>query len=195
MADSGIRALIGLGNPGADYARHRHNVGFWLVDALAREAGEAFNEQARFKSSVARVNLGGQPLWLVKPATYMNRSGEAVQPFLSFYKLAPEQALVIHDDLDLPPGSMRFKRGGGHGGHNGLRDLTRTLGSDYARLRVGIGHPGERAGVVGYVLSAPTPEQQTLINQGLERGVSALYELMTQGWNKATQQLHTQEKP
>lgn len=190
-----IRALIGLGNPGAGYAGHRHNVGFWLADGLARAAGESFNEQRRFKSSLARITLAGEPLWLLEPATFMNRSGEAVQPFAAFYKLEPSELLVAHDDLDLPPGAVRLKRGGGHGGHNGLRDITRAIGPDFARLRLGIGHPGDKSRVLGYVLSAPTREQADALAGGLARAVTGLELLMREGWDKATQFLHTEDKP
>ena len=186
-----IRAIIGLGNPGAEYLRQRHNVGFWLVDALAQQAGENFREQPKLKGWTAQIALAGQPLWLLKPATFMNRSGESVLALLSFYKLPIEQTLVVHDELDLPPGCMRFKRGGGHGGHNGLRDITRVLGAEYARLRVGIGHPGDKSRVTGYVLSAPPADEEIAINAGLDRGITALERLMKSGWEKATQQLHT----
>lgn len=187
-----IRAIVGLGNPGADYARHRHNVGFWLADALAQAAGESFRKETKFKGWVAQIHFGGHPLWLLKPATYMNRSGESMQPLLSFYKLPIEQTLVVHDELDLPAGTLRFKRGGGHGGHNGLRDITRVLGADFARLRIGVGHPGDKSQVIGYVLSPPPADQARAINEGLERGIPALELLMKSGWDKATQMLHTQ---
>lgn len=190
-----IRALVGLGNPGPEYARQRHNVGFWLADGLAASCGESFREQPRFKGWIAQVDLGGEPLWLLKPATFMNRSGEAVLPFLSFYKLPIEQTLVVHDELDLPAGTVRFKRGGGHGGHNGLRDITRVLGPDFARLRVGIGHPGDKSRVTGYVLSNAPADQEQSILTSMERGVTALEHLMGSGWDKATQLLHTEETP
>ncbi len=190
-----IRALIGLGNPGPEYARQRHNVGFWLADALAQASGENLLEQPKFKGWAARINFSGEPLWLLKPATFMNRSGEATLALLSFYKIPIEQTLVVHDELDMPSGTARFKRGGGHGGHNGLRDITRVLGPEFARLRIGIGHPGDKSRVTGYVLSAPTAEQEQAIFASLERSVASLELLMTSGWDKATQLLHTQEKP
>lgn len=193
-----IRALVGLGNPGPEYAGHRHNVGFWLADGLARAAGEAldevFREQRRFKSSLAQITLAGEPLWLFKPNTYMNRSGEAVQPFAAFYKLEPADLLVVHDDLDLPPGTVRLKRGGGHGGHNGLRDITRVIGPDFARLRIGIGHPGDKDRVLGYVLSAPTREQAQAMAAGLERAVRGLELLMEEGWDAAVRFLHAKRE-
>lgn len=152
-------------------------------------------EQPKFKGWTAQINLVGEPLWLLKPATFMNRSGEAVLALLSFYKVPIEQTLVVHDELDLPAGTMRFKRGGGHGGHNGLRDITRVLGPEFARLRVGIGHPGDKSKVTGYVLSAPTADQEQDIAAGLQRGTSALELVMQSGWDKATQFLHTEVAP
>jgi PTH1 family peptidyl-tRNA hydrolase len=187
-----VRALVALGNPGPEYAGHRHNVGFWLADGLARAAGETFGEQRRFKSSLAQITLADQPLWLLKPSTFMNRSGEAVQPFTAFYKLTPADLLLVHDDLDLPPGTVRLKRGGGHGGHNGLRDVTRAIGPDFARLRIGIGHPGDKSRVLGYVLAAPTREQADALAAGLARAVTGLELLLREGWGKATQYLHTE---
>lgn len=186
-----IRALVGLGNPGPKYADQRHNVGFWLADGLARAAGEPFREQRRFKSELAQIEFGGEPLWLLKPGSFMNRSGDAVQPFAAFYKLAPSELLVVHDDLDLPPGTIRLKRGGGHGGHNGLRDITRAIGPDFARLRIGIGHPGDKSRVLGYVLAAPTREEAGELADGLARAVAGLELMMREGWDKATQYLHT----
>lgn len=186
-----VRALVGLGNPGSEYAGHRHNVGYWLADGLARAAGEEFREQRRFKSLLAQITFADQPLWLLKPTTFMNRSGEAVQPFAAFYKLAPADLLVAHDDLDLPPGTVRLKRGGGHGGHNGLRDVTRAIGPDFVRLRIGIGHPGDKDRVLGYVLAAPTREQANALADGLARAVTGLELLLREGWDKATQFLHT----
>lgn len=187
-----IRALVGLGNPGPEYAGQRHNVGFWLADGLARAAGEDFREQRKLKAWEARIALAGEPLWLLKPATFMNRSGEAVQAFASFYKLTPADLLVVHDDLDLPPGTVRLKRGGGHGGHNGLRDITRAIGPDFARLRLGIGHPGDKNRVLGYVLAPPTREQVQAMAAGLERAVRGLEILLADGWDKAMQYLHTE---
>lgn len=192
MVPVSIRALVGLGNPGSQHARQRHNVGFWLADALAQAHGEAWREQRKFKGWSASATIGGAPLWLFKPATYMNRSGDAVQPFAAFHKFTPEQLLVVHDDLDLPPGTVRLKVGGGHGGHNGLRDLHRAIGPDYARLRVGIGHPGHKDMVLGYVLGNATATDADAIAGGLERAVAALETMGESGWDKAVQHLHTE---
>lgn len=193
MGNCPIQAIAGLGNPGAKYAPHRHNAGFWLVDELAaRAAAPAFSGQRKLKGQVTQAQLGGQTLHLFKPSTYMNNSGEAVRPLLDFYKITPAELLVIHDDMDLPPGTARLKRGGGHGGHNGLRDINRVLGPDYARLRIGIGHPGHRDRVLGYVLSAPGAAEMAQISSALDRAGEALATLCEQGWDKAMQQLHTE---
>lgn len=186
-----IRALIGLGNPGSEHARQRHNVGFWLADGLADVAGESFRAERKFKGELARPVVAGNPLWVLKPATYMNRSGDAVQPFAAFHKFAATDLLIVHDDLDLPPGSIRLKRGGGHGGHNGLRDVHRVLGPDYTRLRIGIGHPGHKDDVLGHVLGVPSPDEVRTIADGLEHAVRGLEIMMREGWDKAVQYLHT----
>lgn len=190
-----IRALVGLGNPGRDHARQRHNVGFWLADRLAETVGESFRAERKFKGELARPTVAGTPLWLLKPATYMNRSGDAVQPFAAFHKFEGPDLLIVHDDLDLSPGTIRLKRGGGHGGHNGLRDVHRVLGPDYARLRVGIGHPGHKDGVLGYVLGAPTADEARALHDGLERAVRGVELMMREGWDKAVQYLHTDPEP
>lgn len=186
-----IRALVGLGNPGTEHARQRHNAGFWLVDMLSESVGEPFRQQKKFKGEVARPNMAGTPLWMLKPVTYMNRSGEAVQPFAAFHKYAPADLLIAHDDMDLPPGTIRLKQGGGHGGHNGLRDIHRVLGEDYARLRIGIGHPGHKDAVLGYVLGSPSKADAQAINDGLDRAQRGLELMMREGWDKAVQYLHT----
>ncbi len=172
-AQSPLRLLVGLGNPGPRYADTRHNAGFWYVDAVARRHGGQFRPEARFSAEVARVRIEGHDLWLLKPQSYMNRSGLPVRQFLQFYKLAPGQMLVAHDELDLPPGSVRLKQGGGHGGHNGLRDLFAHVGRDFWRLRIGIGHPGQRGEVVDYVLHRPARDEQ----QAIERAIDAALEV------------------
>jgi PTH1 family peptidyl-tRNA hydrolase len=175
MAEPALALLVGLGNPGPQYARTRHNAGFWLADALADRYGGQFRAEPRFGGEVCRIRLAGRELWLLKPQTFMNRSGLAVVRLAGFYKLVPQAILVVHDELDLPPGVARLKRGGGHGGHNGLRDIMGQLGaSDFLRLRLGIGHPGNSQAVIGYVLTAPPPDQQGL----LEAAVAAALEVM-----------------
>ncbi len=182
---------MALGNPGADHARDRHNAGFWLADALVRRWGESFGAQRKFKSELAKYGAGDTTLWLQKPLTFMNVSGSAVQPFCAFHKMTPSQLLVVHDDLDLPPGTARLKRGGGHGGHNGLRDITRAIGADFNRLRIGIGHPGDRSRVLGHVLAAPGADEQGHIERAIDAGMDAIETIMDGGWDKGVQQLHS----
>lgn len=159
-----LRLVVGLGNPGPQYALTRHNAGFWLVDALARRHGAVLRFDAKYDGEVGALAAAGGSLWLLKPMTFMNRCGLSVARLAGFYKIPPPQILVVHDDLDLPPGTVRLKRAGGHGGHNGLRDIIRCLGgNDFLRLRLGIGHPGDAREVVGYVLRrAPADEQQRI---------------------------------
>lgn len=161
---AGVALIAGLGNPGAEYDDTRHNVGFWLVDALAAKCGERFKREAKFHGEACRVDLGGHAVWLLKPLTFMNRSGQSIGALATFYKIAPAQILVVHDELDLPAGTVKFKRGGGHGGHNGLRSIMDVLATpEFWRLRFGIGHPGDKNKVVDYVLHAPSREDRAAI--------------------------------
>lgn len=188
----GPRLVAGLGNPGAGYQATRHNAGFWLVDALAARNGGSWSTQARFQGAVARITIGSQDVWLLKPDTFMNRSGQAIRALADFYKLPPEAILVAHDDLDLPPGTVRLKRAGGHGGHNGLRNIHQHLGSaEYLRLRVGIGHPGHRDGVLNYVLGKPSAADAQAIAAAVDRAAEATELLMRDGWDRACQLLHS----
>ncbi|HLQ85997.1 MAG TPA: aminoacyl-tRNA hydrolase [Salinisphaeraceae bacterium] len=193
MATS-IRVIVALGNPGAEHADDRHNAGFWLADALAQTWRLAFRSERRYKCELLRHEHAGATLWLQKPLTYMNNSGAAVQPLCAFYKIEPQAVLVVHDDLDLPAGVARLKQGGGHGGHNGLRDIHRVLGPDYCRLRIGIGHPGHRAGVLGHVLSSPAPQEREHISTAIDAGIAAIDTMITQGWDRAVQQLHSRRR-
>ena len=191
MTDSTLRAIVGLGNPGAEYEYTRHNAGFWFVDLLA-EAGRAdFRVESKFQGVLAKVRIGGKDLLLLKPGTFMNRSGQAIQALASFYKIAPAEILVAHDELDLPAGAARLKIGGGHGGHNGLRSVHQHLGEAYARLRIGIGHPGNKDLVLDYVLGRPSQPDLRAIEEALSRSQAALETLMKESWSKASQQLHT----
>lgn len=184
--------LAGLGNPGAGYAATRHNAGFWLVDALAHAAAAPWKKESRFHGETTRVRLGGQELWLLKPMNYMNRSGQGVRAMADFYKIAPSEIVVVHDDLDLPPGTARLKRGGGTGGHNGLRDIHRHLGTaDFQRVRIGIGHPGQRQEVLDYVLGRPSAEDARAIEDALANALTALEVLLTDGWERACTRLHS----
>lgn len=167
-----IRLIIGLGNPGREYETTRHNVGFRWVDELARLHNLSFKNETKFHGLAARGQLHGREMLLLKPQTFMNASGRAVGALAQFYKIAPAEILVVHDDLDLPPGVARLKLGGGHGGHNGLKDIIAHLGTrDFWRLRLGIGHPGERAEVVNFVLNDPRKEERALIEQAMQHAL------------------------
>ncbi len=164
-----IRCLVGLGNPGPKYAETRHNVGFWLVDRLARRYGAVMRGENKFAGEVARIRTEAGECWLLKPMTYMNRSGRSVAALARFYKIPPADILVAHDELDLAPGVLRLKQGGGHGGHNGLRDIIAALGSrDFWRARIGIGHPGHRDAVTHHVLSPLGKAEREAIEQALD---------------------------
>jgi len=186
-----IRLLVGLGNPDAEYEATRHNAGFWWLDAAARRLGTTLLPQRNYFGLAARANSAGGTLWLLKPMTYMNLSGKSVASLARFFKIAPEEILVVHDELDLMPGQVKIKLGGGHAGHNGLKDIHAQLGSaGYWRLRLGIGHPGVRAEVVDYVLRKPTPEQREQIEQGITRSVDSLDMLLGGEMERATMAIH-----
>jgi len=164
-----IKLIVGLGNPGREYEATRHNAGFWWVDEWARMNNVNFKTDSKFHGMVARAALHGHEVHLLKPQTFMNVSGRAVVALALFYKILPDQILVVHDELDLPPGSAKLKLGGGHGGHNGLKDIIAHLGTkEFWRLRIGVGHPGDRAEVVNYVLNAPRKEEQILIDEAMQ---------------------------
>ena len=186
-----IRLLVGLGNPGPEYEATRHNAGFWWVDAAARKLGATLTPQRSYFGLAARANASTGTVWLLQPMTYMNLSGKAVAALARFYKIAPQEILVVHDELDLLPGQAKIKLGGGHAGHNGLRDIHAQLGSaDYWRLRLGIGHPGVKAEVVDYVLRKPAPEQRELIEQTIARSVEALDLLLAGEMERAMMKVH-----
>lgn len=189
-----LRLVVGLGNPGDEYSATRHNAGFWFCERLAQTLGVAFSREARFHGLLAASREMG--LWLLMPTTFMNRSGSAVRALSQFYRLAADEILVVHDDLDIPPGEARLKFGGGLGGHNGLKDISAHLGTqDYWRLRLGIGHPGDRNEVVNYVLNPPRREEAALIEAAIERTLSAWPLLARAEFNAATQQINTRPKP
>jgi len=183
--------IIGLGNPGPEHERDRHNVGYWLVDDLAAAAGVALRSESKILGGACQAGIGGRNIRLVKPATFMNRSGQCVRQAINYYKLSPEQVIVAHDDLDLPPGTARLKKGGGHGGHNGLRDIISHCGPDFVRLRIGIGHPGRREQVTGYVLRPPAADERDLILDALREAARSLEVLLAEGLEKAMTHLHT----
>jgi len=191
-----IRLFAGLGNPGPQYEGTRHNAGFWWLDALAHELGVVLAAERAFHGLVARTSHAGQPFWLLQPHTFMNLSGKSVAALARFYKIAPHEILIIHDELDFAPGQVKLKRGGSHGGHNGLRDIHAQLGSsDYWRLRIGIGHPGNKADVLGWVLHKPTPDQRTLIEGSIAHSLQALPALLGADMDKAVQLIHTTKPP
>ncbi len=187
-----IKLFVGLGNPGSEYQATRHNAGFWWLDAVARELKVALAAEKAWQGQVARASVNGQPVWLLKPQTFMNLSGRSVAALARFYKIAPNEILVAHDELDIVPGQLKLKRGGSHAGHNGLRDIHDQLGSDdYWRLRLGIGHPGVKAEVVDWVLKKPSVEHQEAIDACIARSLKALPMLVNGEMDKATMLLHT----
>lgn len=191
-----IKLFVGLGNPGAEYEATRHNAGFWWVDALARELKLQLAPDKGYHGLVARGSVGGQTIWLLEPQTYMNLSGKSVAALARFFKIAPQEILVVHDELDLPPGQARLKLGGSHAGHNGLRDIHAQLGTgDYWRLRLGIGHPGVKSEVVDWVLRKPAPEQREAILDCIARTLKAAPLLLAGETDKATQVVHTSKPP
>lgn len=189
MTRPALRLIVGLGNPGADYAETRHNAGFWFCERLARELNASFARESRYQGWLANARDAG--VWLLMPATYMNESGRAVQALAHFYRIEPAEMLVVHDELDLPPGRMQLRFGGGLGGHNGLKSLTAHLGTqDYWRLRVGIGHPGDRAEVVNFVLRPPRKEESEQIDAALDRALLAWPQLAKADFNAAMQKIN-----
>ncbi|MCB1597145.1 MAG: aminoacyl-tRNA hydrolase [Gammaproteobacteria bacterium] len=183
--------IVGLGNPGPKHVGDRHNVGFWLADLLAAHIGTTFSTAQKLQGEECRGVLAGKPVRIVKPATYMNRSGQCVRRVLAYYNIPMEQLLVLHDELDLPAGSARLKRGGGHGGHNGLRDILASCGPDFMRLRIGIGHPGHKDLVTDYVLHAPGRAERCEIVEALGECLKAIELLTASGPEAAMQQLHS----
>ena len=192
MSPPSIKLIVGLGNPGKEYAETRHNSGFWFADLLARRHNTSFKSESRHHGQVCRFTFQGQECRLLKPATYMNRSGQAVSSLANYFKIAPEEILVAHDELDLPAGNIRLKTGGGHAGHNGLRDIMSAIGSrEFHRLRIGIDHPNDRRAVVDYVLSRPSKADREQIEQSLEAADDCLADILAGNLQKAMNQLHT----
>ena len=188
-----LKVIVGLGNPGAKYTETRHNAGFWFIEEVARKCAATFRSDKKFHGEVARISLEGKELWLLKPDTFMNRSGLAVQSLLSFYRISAEQLLVVHDEIDLPPGTVKLKSGGGHGGHNGLRDIIAQLGNkDFFRLRIGVGHPGSKDQVVDYVLRSASRDDRILIDRNIDDAINILPDLASGALEKAMQVLHSQ---
>ena len=190
MASTPIKIIVGLGNPGPEHVLTRHNVGFWFVDALAAKLGGRFRSHTRFQGEICRLPLNGDEVTLLKPATYMNRSGLAIRALTDYMKVSPAETLVVHDELDLPVGDARFKLGGGHGGHNGLRDTVTHIGADFWRLRIGIGHPGDKSQVIDYVLRRAPKEDEEKILASIAASLDALDVFVQQGAEKAMNGLH-----
>ncbi|MDZ3823796.1 MAG: aminoacyl-tRNA hydrolase [Pseudoxanthomonas sp.] len=189
---AGLRLIVGLGNPGAEYARTRHNAGAWFLDALAERHGVRLGRDARLQAELGKAVIAGQPVWLARPTTFMNHSGRALVALLNYYKIPPEQALVAHDELDLPAGTVRLKFDGGHGGQNGLRDILGQLGHGrFHRLRVGIGHPGHKDKVTPWVLGRPGADDEAAIRGAIEEAVQATPVLVEGGFERAMKDLHT----
>ena len=191
-----IKLFVGLGNPGPDYEATRHNAGFWWIDALARELKVNLVPERSYYGLAGRTSVNGQSVWLLQPQTFMNLSGKSVASLARFFKIQPEEILVVHDELDLLPGQVKLKRGGSHAGHNGLRDIHAQLGSpDYWRLRIGIGHPGEKSEVANWVLKKPAPDQRTLIEDSIAHSLKAHTAMLAGDMDKATLLVHTTKPP
>lgn len=186
-----IKLLVGLGNPGAEYERTRHNAGFWWVDEVARQAGAQLVAEKAFYGLLAKTSVHGHMVWLLKPTTFMNRSGQAVAALARFYKIEPEEILVVHDELDLLPGHTKLKLGGSHAGHNGLKDIQAQLGSSqFWRLRLGVGHPGVRSEVIHWVLQKPSPDDRISVDQGIDRTLKALPDILDGRMEEAMRTIH-----
>ena len=187
-----LKLIVGLGNPGSEYTETRHNAGFWFVEELAAANGAQFRAEKKFHGEVARINIAGCDIWLLKPQTFMNRSGQAIKSLASFYRMNAENVLVAHDELDLEVGVIKLKMGGGHGGHNGLRDTIAHLGTkDFHRLRIGIGHPGSKNQVVDYVLHRPSQDERIGIDNAISDARSVMPLLAEGAMEKAMHQLHS----
>jgi peptidyl-tRNA hydrolase, PTH1 family len=194
-----IKLIVGLGNPGKDYESTRHNAGFWFVDEIARRSGAALKRDAKFFGELGKGQLAANPLWLLKPGTFMNRSGQAVAALANFYRIAPEEILVAHDELDLLPGQAKMKLGGGHAGHNGLKDIQAKIGSNnFWRLRLGIGHPRMlelQQEVADFVLHPPSKDHRKLINADIDRAADVIPDCISGQFEAAMMRLHTNNLP
>ena len=195
MAALSLKLIVGLGNPGTEYARTRHNAGFLFADELAARHGASFRSEPRHRCELARARIGADEVWLLKPMNYMNHSGDAVQSVASFYKVPLEAILVAYDDLDFPAGVVRLKEGGGAAGHNGMRDVIAQMGDAFWRLRIGIGHPGDRSQVLDYVLGRPPAEEAQLLQGAILAAADIVPTLLTDGAQVAMNLLHGREPP
>lgn len=186
-----LRIIVGLGNPGPEHQVTRHNAGFWFVDLLARREKAEFRDYRKYSGETARVTLGGQELILLKPTTYMNRSGLSIHQLSDFFKIPADEILVVHDEMDLAVGTLRLKHGGGHGGHNGLRDAIAHIGESFWRLRIGVGHPGNKTEVIDYVLTRPPRAEEDLILEAVNTAADCMPLLLEQGAERAMTKLHS----
>ncbi|MDQ3260607.1 MAG: aminoacyl-tRNA hydrolase [Pseudomonadota bacterium] len=190
-----IKLIVGLGNPGSDYAKTRHNAGFWWINELCANERVSLKPDKKFHGNTARLSVGGHELWLLQPMTYMNVSGRAVLALATFYKIVPQEILVVHDELDLPPGTVKMKHGGGHGGHNGLKDIVAHLSTpDFWRLRIGIGHPGDRDAVLHFVLRPPRVEERVAMEESITRSLQIFPQIARGDLQAAMLKLHTRPK-
>ena len=191
-----IKLFVGLGNPGNEYQDTRHNAGFWWIDAMSKQLKVHLIAEKSYHGLVARTSLQGHTIWLLEPQTFMNVSGKSVAALSRFFKITPQEILVVHDEMDIAPGEAKLKRGGSHAGHNGLRDIHAQLGTDdYWRLRLGVGHPGVKSEVVSWVLKKPSLDDRIAIDQCIDRSLKALPALMAQEMDKATMLIHTSKPP
>ncbi len=188
-----LSIIAGLGNPVDKAERTLHNAGFWFVDAVARKYGGQFRYEKKFDAEICKVGIDGADVWLAKPQSYMNHSGQPVRAVLDYYRLNPRHMLVAHDEIDLPPDVIRFKQGGGHGGHNGIRDVMAHCGKDFMRLRIGVGHPGEKDKVTGYVLKRGSSEVEAAVEKNIDAALDVIPVLMDDGLNAAMKKLHTKD--
>jgi PTH1 family peptidyl-tRNA hydrolase len=195
MPGLAVKLIVGLGNPGRDYETSRHNAGFWVVEELARRHGGAFRAEPKFNAELARTRIGGHELWLVKPQDYMNNSGRVTAAVATFYKVEPPQMLVVHDELDLPAAEVRLKEGGGSGGHNGLKDLIAHVGEGFWRLRLGVGHPGNREQVTPWLLSRSSAAEREELEPGVDTAADIVPVMIEQGSAVAMQKLHSRASP
>ena len=193
MPGEPLKLIVGLGNPGTEYARTRHNAGFQFVDELARRHGAVFRSEPRHRAELARARIGDGELWLLKPMNYMNRSGDPVRSVASFYKVPLAAVLVAYDELDFPPGVVRLRLGGGAAGHNGMRDVIAQMGDGFWRLRIGIGHPGDRSQVLDYVLGRPQAAEAQLIQQAVDAAADAVPVMLAEGAQIAMNHLHSRD--
>ncbi len=187
-----IKLIVGLGNPGIKYAQTRHNIGFLFIDSLCNNYQFRLSDNKKFHGSAAKVTINTHDLWLLKPETFMNLSGKSVASLANFYKIKPEEIVVVYDDLDLPPGTAKLKKSGGHGGHNGLRDIISALGSkDFYRIRLGIGHPGHKSKVLSWVLNRPSQDDEISFNVAIKNSIDVIEDLIDGQLEKAMKELHT----